>query len=342
VPAFEDVVKTHFAQWDRDNRQALSAQDVERLLLLPGIQGPEAAALASIHRVQRKNKDMAPLTLEQLTSKGTLDLAKLRSSYVADAKHIASASRDLFAKGAPSLDGLHQGRLGDCFVVSAIGAAVARDRERIHKMIVQRSDGSCEVHFPNRNKPILVPRLTDAEIALSSNAKDQGLWLNVLEKAAAIVRDSKSTRKEADPLALDFISRGGDARFSIQLLTGHQAEHFSLRPSPKHSERILLAEAAKILASASEHHRLVCCGTGKHGVVPPGMVHNHDYAVLSYDSQKHLVEVWNPWGNHFTPDGTAGLENGYPTRNGRFVMPLSEFAQVFGGFVHETSLALKH
>jgi hypothetical protein len=71
--------------------------------------------------------------------------------------------------------------------------------------------------------------------------------------------------------------------------------------------------------------------------IPPNITTKHSYAVVGYDPATDVVEIWNPHGQAFTPKGSPGLENGYPTVHGRFHLPLPEAYQFFTSFVFETS-----
>ena len=95
-----------------------------------------------------------------------------------------------------------------------------------------------------------------------------------------------------------------------------------------------------MLAKAFAEKRLVTCGTGSGGKVP-NVAGNHAYAVTGYDAKTDRISLWNPHGQTFTPKGEAGLKNGYPTKGGRFSMPLPEFMQAFGGLAFETAVAAK-
>lgn len=339
-PKFAEVVKENFSKWAGANGRELTPEQVGRLIVDPRIKGPEAAALATIHRTFGSGKKKAAVS-EHLLLSGE-EAKKLQSSYLGDSHHIAKAPRELFADGAPNLEGLHQGRLGDCFIVSAIGADVARSSAAFRKLFQPRPDGSIEVHFPGHNPPVHLARLTDAEIALGSTAQQQGLWLNVLEKAAGVVREKSTKNKKPDPEAIDFIAHGGDANFSIQLLSGHHAEYFSFHGTGKHAQKNPVAHAEEILIACTQHHRLMCAGTGSKRKLPPGIAKDHDYGVLGYDHAHRMVEVWNPWGNKFKPKGEPGLEHGYETEGGRFRIPLNEFLEVYGGIFYETDKPIKH
>jgi len=65
---------------------------------------------------------------------------------------------------------------------------------------------------------------------------------------------------------------------------------------------------------------------------------NHAYAVTGYDPKADRIALWNPHGQTFSPKGTPGLQNGYPTKEGRFTMPLTDFMQAFAGLAFETNI----
>ena len=73
---------------------------------------------------------------------------------------------------------------------------------------------------------------------------------------------------------------------------------------------------------------------------PPGIVNNHAYALMAYDSELRKATIFNPWGNNFTPKGAPGLANGYTTEHGLFSVPLAELPQVFTGISYETDKPL--
>jgi hypothetical protein len=70
--------------------------------------------------------------------------------------------------------------------------------------------------------------------------------------------------------------------------------------------------------------------------LPPGINGKHAYAVLAFDDEAGTVEIWNPHGNTFKPKGEPGIEHGYPTKAGRFTMPLVDFVSVFRAVTIET------
>jgi hypothetical protein len=352
IPSFAAVVRTHFAGWDRDHDGKLSPAEVMAVVADPAVTGNAAAASAAIHVFQRVKKHRnIPLTLKFLTADHQgedgrrrdkpEDAPNFQDDYEDFVAHIAESPRVLFTSPrAPTLEGISQGELGDCYFLCAVGAAVARDSSAIRGLFHPNPDGTCTLRFPGE-RVVHETKLTDAEIALGSSAGRQGLWLNVLEKSFGAMHVKISRTGKASSMSLDTIADGGDADRAIEVLTGHKAETIAIRqgednhlPGAKEMA-ILEGKVRKRLQIAAQRRLLICCGTPE-GHVPPGMVDDHDYAILGYDRASDTVHLWNPWGNDFTPKGPPGLKAGYPTRGGHFYMPLKDLLQVADEVYYET------
>jgi len=295
-------------------------------------------------------------------------------AYSRNLRRITSTKRELFLDDQPGIETAHQGPLGDCFFVSVIGASVVRDPAAVRGMITVTEDGMYDVAFPDGRHARIAP-LTDAELALTSTTTNRGIWLSVLEKAYGSLRNESLAQDKRTESATDAIARGGSAATSIRLMTGHAVTQIGLKPRrprtsatakrpgesgeqttpapgaqpgidpevlARHIETVL-PKVREQLAVAMENRRLVAAGTPTPSTpplpgeaLPPGINPKHSYAVLAYDAGADTIELWNPHGNTFRPKGEPGLESGYPTRAGRFTMPVTEFVRVFQGISFET------
>jgi len=371
--SFTKVVHQNFQKWDENRDGRLSADEIDRLIADPSVSGLEAAAVAAIHRYLRsegtppaitqaellKTAQQQPVLAEQGNSQEVFrqDLSDGKSRFVSYyarfAAHLKQAPRDLFTdEGGPTLDGIKQGALGDCFFMCVIGATVNRNPQTVRRILRANPDGTTDVMFPGV-KPVRVRRLTDGEIALTSSAADQGIWVNVLEKAFGEVKYSQPQTKHAeDDIDLDAISHGGKILTTIELMTGHKAFVIPIRKYK--NKKLHLPTGAEIpctvarldsaFRKAFATNRIVCADIAP-GVpgkdIPPGLIGRHAYAVLSYDQASRMVTVWNPHGKDFTPKmSPAGLENGYPVKKGVFQIPLEDFVRVFKAVTYETSAPL--
>ena len=342
--SFEDAVHRYFNRWSSGGSGILAEQRVNELVLNRDIRGAEAAAIAAIHLYQHKIRNNAqPLTRDFLVSKHKENLSSRRDqagsganvlhNYYQFLKHIKSAPRKVFAVERPSLDTITQGNLGDCYFVAAVGALAYTHPEQLLRMINQNSDHNYEIQFPN-GKSVTVPKLTDAQLALGSNAGQQGVWLNVLEVAAGMVRTR--SKNFANETPLDALGAGGDPAYSIQLLTGHTAVKHTIRKkvdgkSPMLEEAEIIPASKQIgraIRDGLRHQRIVCCDIGNWDA-PPGLINKHAYAILGI--KQGQVEVWNPWGYkyQFEPKGKPGIQNGYYIEGGRFSVPLQDFVKIF-------------
>ena len=357
-PSFSSVVQTCFSSWVPDGSDRLTPSKINRLVLSHQIKGDEAAAIAVIHIYFRSHKTASSLTKADLLQ---TDMAEGQSERTGDlpqalrfkglfrkfSQHIKIVPHTMFTENAPRLEGIHQGPLGDCWVLSSVGAAVHFHPLLLKEMIHSQSDGSSNVEFRNGNS-VRVNSLTDSQIALSSTCGDQGLWLNVLEQAFGQVNKAL-TPKDREELGLDSINRGGNACRVITFLTGHTARHIHIRPIgakafPPDLRRHpgLVAHVRNIIREAVAQKHLLVAGTTARGKFPPGIGHPHDYAVVDYHAESDTVTLWNPQGSKFEPKGPAGLTNGYSMDNGLLTMPVHDFTLIFGGMFFETPRPESH
>ncbi len=355
---FNEIVGTNFQRWDANKDGKLSPHEIAVLVLDPKVTGAEAAAVAAIHhyfflRSRDEDRKSVTLTKKELLAPeggkfnhhdGSPDVFHFPKTFHACGNLIHKASHKIFAGESPRLEGIHQKKVGDCYIISVVGASVCVDPARIKQMIHPRKDGSCEVVFGSGQR-IVIPKLTDAQIAHGTAAVDQGLWLTVLEEAYAQVRFADETKRRPDDLALDTIAHGGNEVFTIRLLTGHASSilHLNKPKDPdallhKVRETLKTGQAGKLLMACSVHFDK----NAKPDVRPPAINTGHAYGILSFDEKSDKVVVWNPHANNFTPlKQPPGLENGYPTKGGRFEVPLRDFVQIFESITYETNQPAK-
>ena len=275
-----------------------------------------------------------------------------QSSYASGLKKIRNSKRALFLDETPDIDACKQGPLGDCFFVAAVGAFAHRDPVALKRMFVEQQDGSVLVRFGNGQSVVVTP-LSDAELALSGSTGDEGLWLPVLEKAMGSLRQDANPDKYDTETATDAIARGGSTASMLRILTGHTTTRIALKKRPRSTKKdergnpvlepsqpagehaALAVRVREALTQALSSRRLAACGTLQEAQ-PKGIAQKHAYAVLAFDAAQDVVHLWNPHGNTHTPKGPAGLEHGYPTKAGRFSVPVAEFVRIFGSVVVET------
>lgn len=366
---FSEVAAEAFHAWDEDGDGVLSSEEIDRHVVSPMFEGESAAALAAMKLVVRNTKVAAPeLNLDFVTNRSrepagellpsetpnepTPDAtrpapstgrppASLERRYQSALRKIRSAQRELFADGDPDITTCRQGPLGSCFFIAGVGAMVHRDPDSVRRMIQPVFNASGEacygVTFGDR-RMVTVPILTEAQFALTSSAGRDGAWMSVLEQAYGSLRMNARPESRRTLEASDALAHGGSLSTTLRALTGNRVERIRMRGS-KSDESELVARVTKALAEAMAERRLAGASTGTATPLPPGINGRHAYAVLSFDRESELVELWNPHGNSFRPRGEAGRERGYQTRGGRFQVPVSDFASVFDAVVIETQSA---
>lgn len=342
-PSFFTVVNAQFDKWDANHDGALSRAEVDSLVVDQNIRSKEAAALAALQMMQNSKKiELPPITRSYLQAQVALDgktgQPDFQRRYINAYNKIQKSGRTLFA-GAINLEDMHQGRLGDCYLIAPLGSLVHRDPNLIKKMFVEQSAAGYTVRFADGHT-VKVPALTDAEVALTGTTEGHGLWLAVMEKAISLTKTMETGKSNEPDSVAGNIGRGGSTMRFIPLLTGHQGKSlgFHEKGSPlKASEakvKVNLQEVRQILVREMAARRLVCCSTTTETGVP-GLSSRHAYAVLNFDASRDVVSIWNPHGNKFVPKGPAGLTNGFPTTDGKFTMTLAEFVKAFRSMSYE-------
>jgi hypothetical protein len=337
---FLSSVTANLSAWDGDHDQKLSLAEIDRAIASADVRGEVAASAVALRRgtlgrtaVVSLDEIKARIEAHHKDPKAKPDYEDLHQWALA---RIQKANRTLFVTRPPQVSSVRQGKLGDCFCLAALRTVLQRDAMAIVEMIQPQTDGSYRVKVGSQ--VIAVPPLTDGEIALGASTSD-GLWPLVYEKAVGISR-MKPDAKDATPF--NVVTKGGSAGSMMSALTGNEIKRWSCKTWRDEKDDVkkaaLLDDVRQQFTSAFADNRLVTGGTaalakGKKG--PPGILFNHGYAVLGYDSVKDEVHLWNPHGDAFKTKGEPGLSNGWPMEKGEFRVPLKELVTFFGGFAFE-------
>ncbi|MGD1083934.1 MAG: C2 family cysteine protease [Verrucomicrobiota bacterium] len=362
---FAQVVNQYFSQWDANGDGTLTPDEIGAAVANPQFHDEAAAALAAIHMVVRGGKYTLPsITQSYLVSSplretstsgeqavlqddpakpGKIDHPPaFQSRYRTVLRRLRTASRDLFPQSLPSLGACRQGPLGDCYFVSVVGAMVSRNPAAVKAMFTQNRDGSTTIAIGDGRKVKASP-LTEAEIAISSYAGTNGLWLTVLENAYGKIRLEAQGANQQDEPDTDAIAHGGQPRLVINMLDGHQTRTilFVLGGERRGGPQFATTIRQDLIAALREH-LLVATGTSTNAQLPPGINPHHAYAILGFNSGTGLVHVWNPHGNNFAPKGPDGLQYGYTTKAGEFDIPLKDWLQVYQYVTFEMQAPYRH
>lgn len=345
-PSLVKSLESFLPRWDANRNGKLDRTEVENLLRDPAIRQVEAATLACAHFYFLKNPSRTSATIGDLSStvketavftRGTVSFTfKMEKEFEFFLNHLATTPRELFGTEAPTLKGISQGHLGNCFFVSMIGAMAHCNPEAIRAMITQNPDKSISVKFPD-GRSTRIPRIPDTLIALGSRTGPQGVWLNVLEEAYGEVYKSKAAQDPA-VFGIDRLSRGGNIGETIELLTGNKSETTTWKPGVP--EDLLMVRY--LLAKGRNQKALMGAGVPLDlKKPPPAIVVAHAYAILDFDEKTDRITLWNPHGNDFSPKGEDGFLNGYTTRHGIFTISTRDFSFLFGSLFVEDKASRK-
>ena len=341
---FASVVLAHFNEWDLNHNGILEPDELDKLIAQKGIHGDVAAALGTLKTIQRGGKFEVPKLNQNYFKKYAKSardkklegLPPFDSYYELAKQRINNKSLVIFPPDQPSLSAVHQGTLGDCFVLAALSSMIVRDPSSVKQLIVREANGEYTVQFPGSKKVRVAP-LTDTELALTSTTQGHGLWLNLFEKAYGQLRTELLDEEKQTLCSTDAICKGGSAGIVIQDLTGHQVKCRNLQPTKKDStsvEKRIEALHELLTKSVSAKH-LLCAGTLSEQKAK-SLPSHHAYSILGYDAKSRMVYLFNPHGNTFQPKGEPGLKNGYATKSGRFAMPLADFVECYRTVFYET------
>jgi len=340
--AFFKQVSEQFKAWDKDGDGVLSTNELDLAIGDVKVTGGNAAAVAALKRAQRSGRySLPPFTLENIhvlaTNASATNFPNLGRMYAEGLRQITNAPRrELFASGSPKLETIHQGKLGNCFTLAPLGALVHHDPHQVERMFTALDDGTFRVALGKQSVVVAPP--TDAELAMTSSSEGSGVWVNLYEKAVGQARNDAKPLAEQSSSAIDALARGGSAGIMLAFITGHEISRFSFKfakdPAVSAEEQAAKIKELKTkLMEADRERVLMTCGTIKPTI--PGITPNHAYAVLAYNANTAEVQVWDPHGDDFKPKGEAGAEHGYPRKDGRYWIPVTEWVKQFSGMAFE-------
>jgi len=322
---FLAAVRANFAGWDRNHDGVLTREEIELDMQDPRIVGDAAAALAALklgstrfdHLDETRSFTLADIdAVERELLRGRGLTPNFVIFYVAGRKKIDEQPRELFVNGIPRISAIRQDFTTDCYFLSAAGALAHVNPQALVRLIDRNQDGSFTVTFPGQ-PPVRVPAPTDSEVATYTISKD-GIWLNVLQRAYAILRIQHEPGQPTTREPLDSVGfRLGSTRV-MELLTGH-ASRAILLPAQTHEpiDDRLIAQTRTEIQTALRDRREVTTSSA-----------HHAYAIVAYDAAHDLVTVHNPYDRPGVEEWIRG-EKVQRTAEGFFVIPTAQFVANF-------------
>jgi len=194
-----------------------------------------------------------------------------------------------------SVNDLHQGQLGDCFLISSIGELAINAPSAIPNMIHANADGTETVtlytdvsgRLPTFGTTLFKATTVTVNNSFSAASVNNGanqdvvgnlkeIWPQVIEKAVATLDGGYSA-----------IASGGSPVIAMEELTGHAATFMS--------PNALTQAGLKAMLAAGD---LITMDTSSQSNLPDNLVSGHAYMMESMTTANGtaMVQLGNPWG----------------------------------------------
>ncbi|MFN8578426.1 MAG: C2 family cysteine protease [Candidatus Sericytochromatia bacterium] len=347
-----DFVKNNFAKFDTNKDGFISKGELDKLIHSPNIKGQDAVNISTLRKTIETIEEISNdewfdendgITLKDIEgflnkaekNSNDKDVSSIINSYNVSMSRLNNINHDLYSNKANPLESIKtrnmaQGSIGDCFFLSAVASVVERNPQEIKDMIKDNNNGTYTVKFPGADKEVTVQPPTDSEIIMYGTSGQDGMWLTLLEKAYAKLRnDSGIFGKNDNPH--DTIDGGDFQDASIKLLTAHKVDTDYLPLTSKDTMRKKLMTA---LNPDDGRTKIVTASTFMDGDNSKNMMPNHVFSILSYDPKTDTVRVRNPWGNG---SDATGIKNKDPNNDGTFTLTIDELDDYFNLLAFEES-----
>lgn len=327
------VTERNWQQWSRGDG-SITFQELADCMANPAYKGEDAAVLAGLVQYMLDAKPNKQNWTKPEINNLLLHNERVQKDCLDNLCNFYQSNSALYTADAPRFFAVSQGKLGNCFLVSAIGWLALNHPDEIKAAIEPTAQGY-NVHFPS-GKVVKVDPPTEAEIVFNNRyAGGDGLWVTVLQKAFGEKYANYSSFQDNVETTLN--TADGGLPFLVQhIWTGKTALGVAVKPET----RALVRE--KLMDIKEKGYLAQTCtdDANAKGAPVPGIVYGHAYALLAFNPVTNHVTIWNPWGNNFVPNGKEGLQNGYLTRGGIFTMAFDDYLQVFGELMYEGEEAI--
>jgi hypothetical protein len=321
----------------------LTMAQLGQLLANPNVTGSQAAVLGVIadHMYQSGLTSVTPSqVLSFMTGTGGSHSGSFYNYYMAMVQ-IGSATTNgttfsLYGSASgPVLAEIEQGPLGDCFLISSIGAVLNQGATGITAIekAITGSGNAFTVTFANGQKENVV--VTDGAIAEGSLAQTNppgtstagnGAWLTVLQLAEDKVLlttpgYSLTTAQSQTPLGA--IELGGYPIQTLSMLTGQSYTRINDTSKTQWTTGYI----SQLLGSSLSAGKPVDVSTSDHAL-----------AVTGFNSSTGTVTIWNPWGVSGTYQPESNSSATVTMTHGYFTVSLNQFLADFHGIEVQSSL----
>jgi hypothetical protein len=198
------------------------------------------------------------------------------------------------AGGIPSHLDEFQGRLGDCYFITALGSMADSSPSAIQNMFRDNGDGTWTVRFFQSGianyvtVDAMLPTdsgstLVYADYGMMNNDPTNTLWIALAEKA--YVQFNEIVQGGGYGTNCYSLIEGGIPGTVYNQVLGHAANYYDM-------------SSQQALIDAVNNH--LAAGICTNGTTDPmsGLAAGHAYAVIGYDGATGTFTLYNPWGNN--------------------------------------------
>jgi hypothetical protein len=209
----------------------------------------------------------------------------------------------------PSLTDIQQGALGNCYMITAMGAVAYKRPDLIERAIILNDDGTYTVTFFDRNgNPVEITITDDFPVtedgkSFAKSTQNDEIWVSLIEKAFVKWQTGGTSSKDYEEIA------GGYAGDIMRALTGDSISRLNVRKaSPEELGRGIQSALAAgkpvtvgILPTSSQFWNKVLGPLMRDDRVDythgdsEDLVGQHAYVVTGIHGD--TVTLYNPWGN---------------------------------------------
>lgn len=205
-------------------------------------------------------------------------------------------NNSLFAEGGPVITDIRQGLLGDCWMLSSLGAALTVTPNVIRQTVVDFGDGTYGVQLDNRiyrvdaDLPLVNGMLPDRTLAFADISTNGSIWVPIIEKAWATHRSNAYSSIE-----------GSTAYFGMGTIGGQDRHIY------------MVSDGSLVLGNLQNNVGWKGVLNTKNSINNVSILLNdHGYVITDVNIANDTVTVYNPHGIDNIPlrnaDGTPQLD----------------------------------
>lgn len=244
------------------------------------------------------------VTTKAASNHGTFDHPQADVGY-------SPVSGSLFGANGPKFTDVHQGEVGDCWLMSSFAAVAARYPSDITSMFTSAGTAVENGHTVNLYKVRFFDGnghaqyvTVDTELPQSGQYYDQVqngvLWVALAEKAYAQANGKGYVTTQYSHQDSYSALDGGLPSWALQAITGQNQNYFAINPTD--------------MAHAWASGKIICLGSSSaanDNLIVGDSSGTHAYAVVGYNAASATpFELYNPWGVGSTVNSKISFNGG--------------------------------